>query len=80
MDEAESRMAAHELALIEVVAHIERWHIRSAMEAIREGVTVWCGEDERAVRLAAMDLLDEALRRYEPSNASLFLRPSFRPL
>jgi len=73
VDELELRIAGHELALIEVVAHIDRDHILAGLQAIRDGVVEGVSEDERVIRNQALGLLDDALRRYDPP-AGLFLK------
>jgi DNA integrity scanning protein DisA with diadenylate cyclase activity len=66
MDEIEQRIAAHELALFEVVAHIDQAHIVERIKAIRAGLVVGMTAEERAIRIAAIDLLEDAARRYDP--------------
>ncbi len=66
MDELELRIATHETAVIEVVAHIDRDHIIAGMNAIREGLVDGAGSDERAIKLSAIQLLEDALHRFDP--------------
>jgi hypothetical protein len=63
MDELERKIIAHEMALIEAVAHIDADHIREGMRAIRAGLVVGITEDERVIRIAAIELLEAALQR-----------------
>ena len=65
MDEIAQRIAAHELALIEVVAHIDRDHIREGIKAIRAGLVVGITEEERVIRIAAIELLEDAATHYD---------------
>lgn len=66
MDELELRIQGHEMAFIEVVAHIDREHMVAAISAVRAGLVDGVCQDERAIRVQAMGLLDDAMRRYEP--------------
>jgi hypothetical protein len=54
------------LALIEVVAHIDRDHMAEGIKAIRAGILVGITEEERVIRCQAIDLLEEARQRYSP--------------
>jgi ClpP class serine protease len=74
VDELELRIAGHELALIEVVAHIDREHIVSGMQAIRDGLVDDVSEDEGVIREQALGMLDDALRRYDPPAGGQFLQ------
>ena len=64
MDELERKIVAHELALIETVAHIDADHIREGMRAIRGGLVVGITEEERFIRCAAIELLEAGPLRY----------------
>jgi hypothetical protein len=61
MDELKRKIVAYELALIETVAHIDADHIRQGMRAIRAGLVVGITEEERIIRVAAIELLEAAL-------------------
>src|SRR5579875_3218331 len=74
VDEIERRIVAHELALIEVVAHLDHEHIREGIRAIRAGFVIGISEEERVIRVAAIELLEDALRRFEPAATGLFLK------
>ena len=63
MDELERKIVAHEMALIETVAHIDADHIREGMRAIRAGLVVGITEEDRVIRIAAIDLFEAALLR-----------------
>jgi len=52
MDELERKIIAHELALIETVAHIGA------------GLVVGITEEERVIRITAIELLEAALQRF----------------
>ena len=62
MDEIEQRIAAHELALIEVAAHIDPDHIAEGIKAMRDGLVIGITQEERGIRIAAIDLLVDAAR------------------
>ena len=69
MDEIESRINSHEMALVEVAAHIDRENVLAAMRAIRSGLVVGISEDERPIRLRALNLLVAALERADMNAA-----------
>lgn len=73
MDEVERRVVAHEMALIEVAANVERRHLEEAIRSIRTGFVVGITEEERVIRIAAVELLEDAMRRHEPFTGGLFL-------
>jgi hypothetical protein len=72
MDELERKIVAHEMALIETVAHIDADHIREGMRAIRAGLVVGITEEERVIRIAAIEMLEAALLRFGSPAATLF--------
>lgn len=74
MDEVERRVVAHELALIEVAANVGRSEIIEGMMAIRAGLVVGISEEERVIRIAAIDMLEEAMRRHDPPAMGMFLK------
>jgi hypothetical protein len=78
MNEIERRVVAHELALIEVAAHVERSHMLEAIKSIRAGFVIGITEEERSIRIAAIDILEEAMRRHEPGVMGMSLQG--RPL
>lgn len=57
-----------------MVAHGARAEILAGIEAIRDGLVVGMCEDERTIRLQAAQLLDDAMRRYDPPAPGLFIR------
>lgn len=73
MDKIERRVVAHELALIEVAAHIEREHLEEAKQAIRAGFVIGISDQERGIRTDAIELLDDALHRFEHGMVGMFL-------
>lgn len=74
MDEAERRVVAHELALIEVAAHLDHEHLRAGIQAIRAGFVIGISEEERVIRIAAIELLEDAMQRFEPTAMGMFLK------
>ncbi len=79
MDEIELRVAARELALIEVVAHLDRDHIIAGMKAIRAGLAFDICEDERVIRRQAYQLLEDAMRRFDPPAGGMFIQGAGLP-
>lgn len=73
MDEDEQRIAAHELALIEVSAHLDRDHTLAGMKSIRAGLVIGISEDERVIRCQAIQLLEDALGRFDPRASGMFI-------
>ena len=63
MDEIESRINSYEMALIEVAAHIDQDNLIAAMWVIRSGLVEGILEEERVIRLRALELLEQALER-----------------
>jgi len=74
MDELEDRVCAHELALIEVVAHVGASETRAAIGRIREDLPFSLDGDERVIRRQAIQLLEDALHRFDPPASGLHLR------
>lgn len=72
--EIELRIRAHELALIEVAAHIDEAALREAIEAIRAGLVMGIGADELVIRAAAIEHLETALARHHPPAAGMHWR------
>ena len=73
MDELECRIQGHEMALIEVVAHVGRNELLAGIEAIGAGLVDRIGADERVIRLQAIGLLEDAMRRYDPPATGMHL-------
>jgi len=63
MDELERKIVAHEMALIETVAHIGADHLLESVQAIRAGLIAGITEEEQTIRITAIDLLQAALER-----------------
>lgn len=80
MDELELRVQGHEMALIEVVAHVGRAEILAGMAAIRDGLAGDISADERTIRLQALQLLDDAMRRHDPPGHGLHWPGAPRPM
>jgi hypothetical protein len=74
MNVIERRVVAHELALIEVAAHVERSHMLEAIKSIRAGFAIGITEEERVILIAAIDMLEDAMRRFEPGATEMFLQ------
>ena len=74
MDEIERRVVAHDLAFIKVAARVEREHMLEAIRAIRAGFVIGITEEERVIRVAAIDMLEDAMRRHEPAAMGMFLK------
>ena len=65
MTETEKRLAAVELALIELAAWMEPGNVRDATRSITAGLKVPISEEEAEVRLQAVELLKEGLQRFD---------------
>jgi len=74
MNEQEKRLAAVELALVEIVAWIDADKIADAAAAIKSGLFAEVSEDEAEIRLQAIELLTDGKRRFEPVSASGWVR------
>jgi hypothetical protein len=69
MDDLARRIDGYQLALIEVVAYLDREHLIAGLEAVHDGLVDGIGAHERASRLEAIDLLERALtRQTEPAS------------
>lgn len=67
MDEIEMRLAALETAWIETMGLVDGGALVDAARSLRERVAEADLEpDERAIRLAAADLCDDAAKRWRP--------------
>ena len=71
VDELECKIVAHEMALIETVAHIDADHIREGVRATRAGLVVGITEEERTIRIAAIELLEAAFQRFGRPQADI---------
>jgi hypothetical protein len=68
MDDLAQRIDGYQLALIEVVAHLDREHLIAGLEAVHDGLVDGIGAHERGSRLTAIDILERALTlQTEPS-------------
>jgi hypothetical protein len=65
MDEVFQRIHSYELALIEVMAHIDREHIIASLISIGEGLFDDLSNEERKIRLGAIILLRTALDHFD---------------
>ena len=65
MTETEKRLAAVELALVELAAWIDPANVRDAIRSITAGLNVPVSEEEAEVRLHAVELLKDGLQRYQ---------------
>lgn len=65
MTETEKRLAAVELALVELAAWMERSNVRDAMRSVTAGLKVAISEEEAEVRLQAVELLKEGVQRFD---------------
>jgi len=64
MDETEARALAAEEAVIAIAAHIKPLDVQAAILHLRDEAADLAGE-ERAIKLAAAELLDAGLRRFD---------------
>lgn len=65
MDDLEARIAALELLIIEDLALRSPDHLRRMLDAIAEGLEHDISADERMVREGALQLVEDAARRFE---------------
>lgn len=63
MDDIEKRLAALEMAFIEIGAWMDPAALEDAARSVRAGLD-GCSDDERAVRLHVLDLIKDALERF----------------
>ena len=73
MTENERRLAATEMAIIEVFAWRSPDDLDDASRSISNGLAGSCDE-ERSVRLGALALIDDARRRFMPDMPGAFMR------
>jgi hypothetical protein len=64
VDELETRSAADELVLVELIPRLDEGAISDAAASIRSGLTDQVCGDERAVRLQAISIIAEGQRRF----------------
>lgn len=74
MTEQETRLAAAELALIEIVPWIDADKIADAVASIRAGMLAGVSSEEAEVRLQAIALLTDGWRRFDPFNVGGWVR------
>lgn len=74
MTETEKRLAAVELALVELAAWMDPENVRDAMRSITAGLKVRVSEEEAEVRLQAVELLKEGLQRFDQAAGGAVLR------
>ena len=65
MDEVFHRIRSYELALVEVMAHIDREHIIAGLISIGEMLFDDVSDEERKIRLGAIVLLKTALDYFD---------------
>ena len=63
MDEIEARVAEIELVVVEMAAWLGREVVDDTMRSIADGVA-GAGDEERMIRLQALQLLADGLRRF----------------
>lgn len=74
MNEQEKRLAAVELALVEIVPWIDPDKIADAVASIKAGLFADVSTDEAEIRLQAVELLTDGKRRFEPFAARGWVR------
>lgn len=65
MDELETRVAALELLFVEMGPWGDRQQLIDARASIRAGMSASC-QDELTIRSQAVELINDALKRFEP--------------
>lgn len=66
MTELELRLAALELWVVEVGAFLEPQVLDDAARSITAGLATALDDDERTIRLGALDLIEQARGRFRP--------------
>lgn len=74
MTETEKRLAAVELALVELAAWMDPEAVRDAMRSITAGLNVEVSEEEAEIRLQAIELLKDGLQRFDQAAAGAVVR------
>lgn len=74
MTETEKRLAAVELALVELAAWIDPEAVLDAMRSITAGLNVEVSEEEAEIRLQAIELLKDGLQRFDQAAAGAVVR------
>jgi hypothetical protein len=75
MDETEQRALAAEEAVIALAAHVRPADVVAAIAHLRAEAAQLTGE-ERVVKIAAADLLDAGLRRFDAFTDGTLFRPT----
>lgn len=75
MDEVEIEARAAATAFIEIAAFIERADLDDAARSIRAGLETALDDDERAIRIRALHLIEEARERYRGAQLGVMIRP-----
>jgi hypothetical protein len=74
MDELQQRILAAETVIIELTPWIDAGAISDAIASIRAGLEGSISEDERIIRLQALELLQDGRRRYAGPEFGVWLR------
>jgi hypothetical protein len=74
MDETEARIAALELLTIEIIPWLDTGVVDDAERSIRAGLD-GSSEDERMVRLQALQLIEDGRKRYAPPASGFVIKP-----
>ena len=74
MDELEKRLQAVELLLIEVAPWMDAGVLHDAATAIRAGLLGDISDEERDIRMYAIQLLTDGRRRFEPGAVGGWVR------
>ena len=73
MDELQHRILAAETVIIELTPWIDEDAIADAIASIRAGLEGSISEDERIIRLQALELLQDGRRRYAGPELGIWL-------
>jgi len=74
MDELEKRLAAVELLAIEVGPWLDEGVLHDAATAIRAGMLGDLTDEEREIRMYALQLLTDGKQRFEPGSVGGWVR------
>ncbi len=74
MTEDEIRLAAVELVLVEIIPWIDPAAVTDAVAAIKAGLDADIAQDEREIRMQALQLLTDGRQRYAGPNLGAWIR------
>lgn len=73
MDEDEQRIAATELAMLSLAAHLQPKDVQASIYDLTQDLANATGEEERAIILGAIQVLEDGLSRWDEFSAGRVL-------